>query len=299
MLYCCKLCYNNDSFIHKFTVRNITSGDIALKKLVTLGPSGTYSEIAAKKFINTLNLDAKLVFEPSIDFCFDRFKTADYLVLPLENSIDGYVQRTLDLLYDNKNYFINKELSIPITFSLVSSETSLDDVETIYVQFKTQNQCMNFFHQFKHFKYVITDSNSQSLNLHLKNPSKTAAVIPTHLVRKHHQLTINHIEDQSTNQTRFVLIDKSLWDKSQSAKMKVLLVLSPNVDKPGLLYNLLGHFAKLNINLSSIMSRPKKDKVGTYHFFLELNILSNNFDSLLETLKLSKDLNITLLGVYA
>lgn len=269
-----------------------------MKTLVTLGPSGTYSEIAAKKLIKSLNLDVKLVFEPSIDFCFDRFKTADYLVLPLENSIDGYVQRTLDLLYQHKNYFINKELSIPITFSLVSSETSLNDVETIYVQFKTQNQCMNFFHQFKHFKYVITDSNSQSLNLHLKNPKKTAAVVPTHLVKQPHLLTIHHLEDQSTNQTRFVLIDKSLWDKKTEDPLKALLVLSPEVDKPGLLYNLLGHFASLNVNLSSIMSRPKKDKVGTYHFFLELNILSNNLDSLLDTLKKSTDLNIILLGVY-
>ncbi|MBN3490307.1 ACT domain-containing protein [Acholeplasma equirhinis] len=270
-----------------------------MKKVVTLGPAGTYSEIATKKLLKVLNMDAKILFEPSIDFCFEKFKETDYLVLPLENSIDGYIQRTLDLLNSNEHYYINKELSIPITFSLVSNEVSMDEIETVYVQFKTQNQCLNFFHQFKHLKFVITDSNVQSLNLHLKNPKKTAAVVPTHLVSNKHQLVINHIEDELTNQTRFVLIEKKLWEERVEKNLKVLLVLSPNVDRPGLLYNLLGTFAKHNINLSSIMSRPKKDKIGTYHFFLELNLQSKNLKELLQTLKNSIDLNIKILGVYA
>lgn len=270
-----------------------------LKKVVTLGPAGTYSEIATKKLLKVLNMDAKILFEPSIDFCFEKFNETDYLVLPLENSIDGYIQRTLDLLNSNEHYYINKELSIPITFSLVSNEVSMDEIETVYVQFKTQNQCLNFLHQFKHLKFVITDSNVQSLNLHLKNPKKTAAVVPTHLVSNKHQLVINHIEDELTNQTRFVLIEKKLWEERVEKNLKVLLVLSPNVDRPGLLYNLLGTFAKHNINLSSIMSRPKKDKLGTYHFFLELNLQSKNLKELLSTLKNSIDLNIKILGVYA
>jgi len=269
-----------------------------MKKVVTLGPAGTYSEIATKKLLKKLEIDAKIIFEPSIDFCFERFKESDLLVLPLENSIDGYIQRTLDLLHQNTGYYISNELSIPITFSLVSNEVSMEEIETVYVQFKTQNQCLNFLHKYKHLKFIITDSNSQSLNLHLKNTKKSAAVIPTHLVTNKHQLVINKIEDGLINQTRFVLIDKKLETVEKGTNIKALIVLSPTIDKPGLLYTLLGHFAKQNINLSSIMSRPKKDKLGTYHFFLELNLSSDNLDDLLSTLRNSIDLQIKLLGVY-
>src|SRR5690606_29877401 len=106
-----------------------------MKKLVTLGPAGTYAEIAAKAFIKNLKEDIKLSYEPSIDFCFEGFRESDYLVIPLENSIDGYIQRSLDLLLLHQASIID-EVNLPITFSLVSNEVSLDHVDTIYVQFK-------------------------------------------------------------------------------------------------------------------------------------------------------------------
>ncbi len=271
--------------------------DKKVKKLITLGPSGTYSEIAAKKFIKQLNLQVKITYEPSIDYCFHGFKTADYLVLPIENSIDGYIQRTLDLL-NISNAFIISELNLPITFSLVSNEASLEDIETVYVQFKTKNQCLDFFFHYKHLKFVITDSNSQSLALHLKNPKHTAAVIPSHLVKSFYQLTIHHIEDQLTNQTRFILIGKNQISPDLNIDYKALISLSPTIDKPGLLYHLLSYFTELNINLKSIISRPKMNTLNAYEFFLEVDVNGNTLDQLLKTIHQNKNLNMKLLGVY-
>lgn len=268
-----------------------------LKKLITLGPAGTYSEIAAKKFIKELNIQAKIMYEPSIDFCFESFKTADYLVLPLENSIDGYIQRTLDLL-NISNAFITHELKLPITFSLVSNETSIEDIETIYVQFKTRNQCQNFFFKYKHFKFVITDSNSQSLLLHQKNPKKTATVIPTHLVKSPHLLTINQLADDQFNQTRFILVDKQKFDHINEINLKALISLTPTLDKPGLLYHLLSYFTNLNINLKSIISRPKASTISAYEFFLEIDVTHKTLEQLIKTISALSNLNIKLLGVY-
>lgn len=267
-----------------------------MKKLVTLGPAGTYAEIAAKAFIKNLKEDIKLSYEPSIDFCFEGFRKSDYLVIPLENSIDGYIQRSLDLLLLHQASIID-EVNLPITFSLVSNEVSLDHVDTIYVQFKAKNQCLNFLHQFKNWKYIITDSNAESLALHLKNPTKTAAIVPGHLVKNDFSLVINNLQDEASNQTRFVLIKHQI-EKPKKPTFKAMIVMSPNVDKPGLLHNLLGMFASHQINLTSILSRPKRKSPGTYHFFLELKLDSASFESLLSVINEAKGLDIKLLGVY-
>ncbi len=267
-----------------------------MKKLVTLGPAGTYAEIAAKNLVKQLGEDIKISYEPSIDFCFESFKNIDYLVVPLENSIDGYIQRSLDLLLQHPAYII-KEIVLPISFSLVSNEVSLDLIDTIYVQFKAKNQCLNFLHQFKNWKFIITDSNAESLALHLKNPGKTAAIVPSHLVRNDFSLVVNNLQDETTNQTRFILVKHEI-DKPQKKEYKAMIVMSPNIDKPGLLHHLLSLFANHQINLTSILSRPKRKNPGTYNFFLELKLEGTSFESLQSILKQANGLDIKLLGVY-
>src|SRR5690554_7319519 len=93
-----------------------------MAKLMTLGTNLSYSDLASKQFIKQLNLDVTIYFEPSIDSAFHALKNAKYLVLPIENAIDGYIQRTLDLLYKH-NFYITHVLELPVDFSLVSDET--------------------------------------------------------------------------------------------------------------------------------------------------------------------------------
>ena len=76
-----------------------------MAKLITLGSNLNFSSISATKFIKALNLDVDVSYEHSIDSAFKALEGADYLVLPIENAIDGYIQRTLDLIY-KYDYFI-------------------------------------------------------------------------------------------------------------------------------------------------------------------------------------------------
>lgn len=267
-----------------------------MKKILTLGPIGTYASIAAQKFNKDLNLDSIINYEPTIDACFENFDKYDYLVLPFDNSIDGYVQRTLDLLYESP-YYINYENELNIDFSLVSNETSLVDIKNVYVQFKTHAQCYNFLKQFKHFNYITTDSNTTSLNDFMLKQKHSAAIIPSHLISSSFELIIHHIHDTLNNRTRFVLIKKSL-DIPKDNVLKVYIVLSPNEDKPGLLHDMLHSFKELNINLSSIISRPKKNSLGNFNFFIELKLEKINYDKLLDTLKINKNFTTKILGVY-
>jgi len=268
-----------------------------MAKLMTLGTNLSYSDLASKQFIKQLNLDATIYFEPSIDSAFHALKNAKYLVLPIENAIDGYIQRTLDLLYKH-NFYITHVLELPVDFSLVSDETSLNDIDTIYVQFKAKNQCLDFLSQIPHVKFITTDSNTESLHLHLNNTKRTAAIIPKHLIDKDFLLTIHNIHDQMLNHTRFALIEKNYQKPSTNKPLKALLSIKPKKDEVGLLYNLLNHFKTLDINLSSIISRPRMEKLSPYHFFLEIDTNILQFDNLMNKLESENALDIKILGVY-
>src|SRR5690554_2884378 len=152
-----------------------------MNKLITLGSPKNYSGIASIKINQLLNLNANILYEPSIDSAFKELKDANFLVLPIENDIDDYIQRTLDLLY-KYDYFITNVLELPVRFSLVSEAQKLDDIDTVYVQFKAKNQCLDFLEKLTHVHYIITDSNDESLRLLLKNSQKSAAIVPTHFV---------------------------------------------------------------------------------------------------------------------
>jgi prephenate dehydratase len=268
-----------------------------MKKLITLGSRLSYSDLASKAIIHQLTLDAQIFFEPSIDSAFKTFKSADFLVLPIENAIDGYIQRTLDLLYKH-NYFITNVIELPVDFSLVSNVTSLDEIQTVYVQFKAKNQCLDFLENLAHVKYITTDSNTESLDKMLLDKNNSAAIIPKHLIQTHFLLTIHNIHDRKLNHTRFALIEKSITIPIIDKLIKAMLSITPKLDQIGLLYDLLKHFKNLDINLSSIISRPRMEKTSPYHFFLEIDTLPNQLDVLLKQLQLDNALDIKILGVY-
>lgn len=261
---------------------------------ITLGPKGTYSELASHQLLTDLNLISDIKLYSSIDLCFTNFRES--MVLPFDNSIDGYVQRTLDLLYE-RNLFITHQTKLPISFSLVSNEANINDIETIYVQFKAHNQCLNFLSKFSHFNYITTDSNVSSLNEFLKNEKKSAAIIPTHLISSHFELIIHQIHDTLDNTTRFAFIENKLAIPN-SKSIKSMIVLSPNDDKPGLLHDILLNFKSLNINLTSIISRPKKSHPGVFNFFIEIGLNRDNYKELVYLLNKNPNFKTTILGVY-
>lgn len=268
-----------------------------MAKLITLGSHLNFSSLSSTKFIKELNLDVDISYEHSIDSAFKALLDADYLVLPIENAIDGYIQRTLDLIY-KYDFFITHVNELPVDFSLVTNEVSLDLVDTIYVQFKAKNQCLNFLESLPKVKYIITDSNSESLNKLLTHEKSSAAIIPKHLIDRHFLLTIHNIHDDELNHTRFAFIEKHPTMPKDKEHLKALLSIQPKKDEVGLLYNLLQHFKNLNINLSSIISRPKTDKTSPYHFFLEINTKLDQLSELTTRLASDNQLNIKILGVY-
>lgn len=234
--------------------------------LVTLGPEGSFSDLCAKTFFNTSH---HIIYEKNINNLFSHLSETVDLLLPLENSTDGYVYQTLDGLILHQGYIV-KTFTIPIHFSCVGN---LQTAKKIYVQFVTQQQCQTFLKNHAYLDIVTTSSNSESMT-YLSDD--TVVIVPMHMVKKtlpH----VDHIEDYTYNETRFAWIQMK---QGNLAYDKASLIITPHVDRPGLLYDILGEFQKYHVNLSAILSRPNKKIEKKYHFYIEIDLGSSSKDAL-------------------
>ena len=243
-------------------------------KMAVLGPAGTFSESAARAYLKREGLDLELSFYPTID------ETADAVgaecccgLLPLENTLDGYVQGTLDLLLE-KDFTALGEIRVPVQFALVANVRRPEEIRTVYVQFKAQGQCRHALHQLAEAQVINTHSNTQSFELVQRGIPGEGAIIPVHLLEQCRCPYVQQdVTDAKANATRFLAVkpkgEPAKLEPGQTVKMPLYVL--PSVDHPGVLFEILSAFTISRINLVSIMSRPTKMKMGTYNFYLELS----------------------------
>lgn len=130
-------------------------------KMAILGPKGTFSELAYLKYQEKTNCPFSCGFFNTIDETIKSlYNGYDYAIVPIENTLDGYVQRTLDLLLE-ENIYIVDQVTIPISFKLVSN-TKIEEIDNLHVQFKAYGQCINFLNNYHNIKFINTDSNVTS-----------------------------------------------------------------------------------------------------------------------------------------
>lgn len=269
-----------------------------MNKIAVLGPKHTYSDEACFLFEKKTNQELERVYAKNIREVMILTKELGAGILPIENTLEGYLGQHLDLLLEF-GFHIVSEIKLDISFSLVS-HVALEDIKVIYVQYATKNQCLKFLNKYSDIEIIITDSNVLSYERYAKD-KHSAAIIPEHLVDDE-KVIIKNVTDELLNQTRFLII-KSNETKFSNIKnnkdLKAFLIVTPKSDRPGLLFDILKVFSKEAINLISIMSRPTKKEIGTYHFFIELEgkveqleLLNNLFDHLKNTYDLK------VMGVY-
>lgn len=274
-----------------------------MNEIAVLGPSGTFSEFAAKKYIEKFNKNTKVVFYPTIKKVFDAIdKECELGIVPIENTLDGYVQITLDLLSQMNLYIIN-ELVVPVQFSFVSNNLKVSDIKKIYVQFKTQGQCYNFLDQFTEAKIITTASNGESFEKVKKGVLEESAIIPRHILNTENRFSfsIENVTDSENNETRFIVVSKNIieYDINRSYKTSVIIMDAAD-DKPGMLSKILNEFSKKNINLTSIISRPTKRALGKYYFFIDIEghyPEEKNIKQVID--KISENNTVKILGSYS
>ena len=266
-----------------------------MKKIAILGKKETYSEHAANLFIASQQdkLD-KVYYKTTKEVVYSLEQGIDYAILPFENTLEGYVNQHMDLLIEQKVSIIS-EVFLNIRFNYVSNT---NNPKRLYVQYVAKNQCLSWIEKHDDLEIIMTESNTESLELML-NDDLSAAIIPYHLAISRTFSYVNEdVSDNLVNHTRFLILTKDNVQITDDAfKQKATLLIKVNKDKPGLLYEILREFANRNMSLISIMSRPTKYQIGTYHFFIELyiNIDLNEQDKLKEIEELFQ---LTILGIY-
>ncbi len=266
----------------------------------TLGPLNTYSYFACLKYETKNNLKNSIVLSDTIRKSVESIKDNDLAVIPIENSLDGYLGETLDLLYQY-DLEIVEDLNLQISFSLVSN-VDIKNIEKIYVQFKAKGQCLNYL-EYLNKPLVITESNIESLNLALED-FNSAAIVPNHILDSYSfKYVEKNVCDKTNNYTRFIVVRKrkETWNYESYNYVKASLLLMPSSDRSGILYEMLKMFSDHKINLNAIMSRPTKEGLGKYYFYVEFSDQIKNLGNIIQVLlnkSTNDDFKIKCLGIY-
>ena len=269
-----------------------------MKKLAVLGPKGTYSDIAALKYISDNNLDLEVEYYPNILRTALALNGDNLAILPFENTLDGFVMESLDLII-NSNYHIISQVKLNIDFAFVSNAKNIDDVNKVYCQFKAYGQCIDFISEYK-FNIIRTQSNSETKELFDKDDSICGAIIPMHLLENtNYNIVIPHVSDRENNETRFFIVSKNNEEDELKEIIDASIVIVSTKDRPGMLFDILKEFHDANINLKSIMSRPLKTEMGKYKFYIECNLKREELNELKALVnKLNSIYTVNLLGAY-
>ena len=266
----------------------------------TLGPQGTFSDLAAHFFKSHFQLKKDITFASTIKQVVEQCSPSDGVaVIPIENSIDGYVQPSLDGV-SQSSCCVRAETVLPIDYVWVSDTDDFNQIQTIHVQFKAYGQCPTFLSQMPDASIVSHQSNTQAVEAFERNTQNSGVVMPAHLVNgiDPRFFTQSHISDEPNNSTRFWLLSQA-WDSSLDhsfERLKTSLVLQNAPDRPGQLAEILNRFAKEGINLLSIVSRPTKKQLGAYHFFIDLDGAYFQESDIIKTI--SQDVDVRILGQY-
>lgn len=272
-----------------------------MTKIAVLGPIGTFTERAALKYMESKSIDGELNYYTTLRKTFDSIGVeCDYGVIPIENTLDGFVQIILDFL-THSNLYIIHEIVLPIRFAFVANCTNIQEVKKIYVQFKSHNQCYDFLDQFEHTDVITTASNSESYESVLRGNPCEGAIIPLHMLLEEgaFPLILKDVADSMDNETRFIILAKESNKEVIDVPWKTLLVIHDDGDRPGLLVDILNIFSNEGINLKSIISRPTKKGLGNYNFFIDVEgCYQKNINVKRAVEKVTKEFKIRVLGSY-
>lgn len=248
-----------------------------------LGPPGTFSELAARYYIeekmknemskNEFQGETVLTPFPSLQKVLLAVEKGNITagIVPLENSVEGAVNQTLDLLAHNffKIYFQKEIILAVIHHLLVRPGTKLSSLKQIISHPQALAQCRNYIEKnFPDVETMETSSTAGAVAL-VAGSDEPLAAIGTTLAAKNNGLQVlaSNINDYPDNATRFMVV--GLEDNEQQVPDCKTSIIVTIKDRPGALYSILVEFARRNINLTRIESRPAKRKLGDYLFFID------------------------------
>ncbi len=245
----------------------MSSGEHALR-VAFQGEHGAFSEEAAVKLLGE---KIQLVPRPTFEALFGAVDegVADYSLAPIENSLVGSVHRTYDLLLESK-LRIAAEVIIPVTHHLIGPPgASFEGVEVVESHPVALAQCERFFNDHPWIKRMASEDTAGSVREVVRREDPRRAAIAGKRAAEIYGGSIlrENLEDDSENYTRFLLLAPSPSLSENANKLSLVVQLA---HRPGSLYRALELFARRDINLLKIESRPVKGRPWQYRFYLDL-----------------------------
>lgn len=239
-------------------------------KYAYLGPAGTFTQAA---LLQITNPDDLLTPYANVTAALDAVRNGECTkaLVPIENSVEGVVARTLDELAMGKPLVITAETTLPVSFALMSlPATEKANIKSIATHPHAESQCRSFIAKnFPHAEVIETASTAAAAQG--LAAGKYDAAIASPAAAKNYGLKViaENIGDNENAITRFVLVEAPGEQPKATGSDRTSLAVFIAIDHAGALLEILTEFAKHDVNLSFIQSRPTGRELGHYHFIID------------------------------
>lgn len=234
-----------------------------------LGPAGTFTEAALKKIAGADDVRNPYI---NVTAALDAVRAgeADYALVPIENSVEGVVARTLDELATGTPLTIAAEVTLPVTFDLMA-KSGTKDITRIGTHPHAESQCRTYLStHYPHAEIVPTNSTAAAAEL-VAHGSLDAAIASSAAAENFGlEILASDIGDNQVAVTRFIAAQKPGFIPEATGHDRTSLVVYIDIDHAGALLEILSVFAKYEVNLTFIQSRPTGRELGHYHFIIDV-----------------------------
>ena len=265
-------------------------------RVVFQGADGAYSQAAMMKYfgdqINSFHVDTFRDAMSAIDE-----GSADFAVLPIENSTAGIVSEIYDLLVEFENYIVGEQV-IPIEHCLLGVPgTKLEDIKTVYSHPQSLMQSAKYLADHG-WQQISMQNNAFAAQKVAGEKDMTQAAIAGEHAGKLYGLEVlqKGVNDEKNNSTRFIIVTNQKIFKKDAGKISLCLEVP---HQSGSLYRILSHFIYNNLNMCKIESRPMPDRTWEYRFFIDFegNLSDSAVKNALRGLR-EEARNMKILGNY-
>ena len=257
------------------------------------GERGAYSEAAAKSFFDEIETIPFATFAEVLENTSKG--NSEYSILPVENSLEGSVGESYDLLNSTSLNVIG-EIYHRVEHCLIGIG-KLEDVDTVYSHPQALGQCREFIEEY-HMKTIPTYDTAGSVKIVKELNKKNCACIASKTSSLIYNMPImsENIANNSNNYTRFLILSKKESIQTENDKTSIIFSIK---HEPGSLFRIIENFHKNNVNLTKIESRPTKSNTWEYNFYVDFEGNEEN-PKILEMLEKIKQesLFMKVLGSY-
>ncbi len=274
-------------------VDNLVNGNV---RVVFQGAEGAYSQAAMIRYfgeqVNSFHVES---FRDAMNAIDEG--SADFAVLPIENSTAGIVSEIYDLLAEFENYIVGEQI-IQIEHCLMAVPgTDLSDIRTVYSHPQSLMQSARFLNQYP-WQQVSMQNNAFAAKKVSQDKNRNQAAIAGEYAAKLYGLEIlkKGVNQSSTNSTRFIIVTNQKIFRTDAKKVSICFEVP---HESGSLYHMLSHFIYNNLNMNRIESRPIEDRNWEYRFFIDFdgNLSDSSVKNALRGLR-EEARNMRILGNY-